>query len=207
MRIGIIGAGHIGSTLARYFVSAGHDVAIANSRGPETLRELESSLGTKARAETPARAARFGELAVLSVPFGRYREAPAEELAGKPVVDATNYYPERDGRYPDLDSDSTTSSELVQRHLRDSRVVKAFNTIPWDTLQDTPRTGGEALLYGVPVAGDDDGAKRCVFDLIEEMGFQPVDSGGLAQGGRKQQPGSPVYGTELPANELLPRLS
>ncbi len=207
MRIGIIGAGHIGSTLAKYFVSAGHEVAIANSRGPETLRGLEADLGYNARATTAAGAGKFGEVAVVSVPFGRYTEIPVAELAGKPVVDTTNYYPQRDGVYPELDSDQTTSSELVQRHLSGSRVVKAFNTTPFDQLRDFPRTGGEALLYGIPVSGDDDAAKRCVFDLIEEMGFQPVDDGSLAEGGRKQQPGTSIYGVVLPADELRSRLS
>ncbi|HEY2671231.1 MAG TPA: NAD(P)-binding domain-containing protein [Rugosimonospora sp.] len=207
MRIGIIGAGHIGTTLARYFVSAGHEVAIANSRGPETLRELEADLGANAQATTAAKAARFGEVAVVSVPFGRYTEMPAAELAGKPVVDTNNYTPQRDGTYPELDEDRTTSSEMLQDHLPGARVVKAFNTITWDHLRDSPRTGGEALLYGIPVSGDDDGAKRIVFDLIEEMGFEPVDAGGLAEGGRKQQPGTSVYGTELPADELRARLS
>lgn len=207
MRIGIIGAGHIGSTLAKYFVSAGHHVAIANSRGPETLRDLEADLGYNAEATTAPRAGRFGEVAVVSVPFGRYTEIPVAELAGKTVVDTMNYYPQRDGVYPQLDSDDTTSSELLQRHLSSSHVVKAFNTTPFDKLRDFPRTGGEALLYGVPVAGDDDAAKRCAFDLIEEMGFQPVDTGSLAEGGRKQQPDSPVFGVVLPAEELRARLS
>jgi hypothetical protein len=207
MRIGIIGAGHVGSTLAKYFVSAGHEVAIANSRGPETLRELESDLGANAHAATPAKAARFGELAVVSVPFGRYRETPAAELAGKPVIDTNNYYPQRDGHYSELDSGQTTSSELLQQHLPGASVVKAFNAIRSEHLREYSHTGGEKLLYGIPVSGDDDAAKRAVFDLIEEIGFDPVDAGSLADGGRKHQPGAPGYLADLPGDELRARLS
>ncbi|MDQ1486818.1 MAG: 8-hydroxy-5-deazaflavin:NADPH oxidoreductase, partial [Actinomycetota bacterium] len=116
-RIGIIGAGNIGGTLARHFVEAGHEVAIANSRGPETLKDLVSELGDKAHAATPEDAAKFGDVVVVSIPTWRYQEVPTEGLDGKPVVDTNNYYPQRDGQIQELDDDSTTSSELLQRHL------------------------------------------------------------------------------------------
>jgi hypothetical protein len=207
MRIGIIGAGHVGSTLAKHFVSAGHEVAIANTRGPETLRELEVDLGDNAHAVTPAKAAKFGELAIVSVPFGRYLQTPAEDLAGKPVVDTNNYYPERDGHFAELDADRTTSSELLQEHLPGASVVKAFNAMNWEHLRDYGHAGGANVMYGIPVSGDDDAAKRTVFDLIEEMGFEPVDAGDLASGGRTHQPGGPAYLTDLSADELRARLS
>src|SRR5213593_3748806 len=121
MRIGIIGAGHIGGTLAKLFVDAGHEVAVANSRGPETLASLVEQLGGGAQAVTAADAARFGEIVVVSVPFGRYGELPTEDLAGKVVIDTNNYYPQRDGRFEALDSDGTTSSELLQEHLSGAR--------------------------------------------------------------------------------------
>jgi 8-hydroxy-5-deazaflavin:NADPH oxidoreductase len=195
MRIGIIGSGNIGATAARLFVDAGHEVAIANSRGPETLTELTQELGGDARAATAEEAASFGELLLVAIPFGRYRELP-HPPAGTIVIDANNYYPGRDGNFPELDDDSTTSSELLAAHLPEARVVKAFNTMVWSVLRDrgNPDAGDARLVLFV--AGDDAEAKAKVSGLIEEIGFVPVDTGSLAQGGRRQQPGSSVY-TEL----------
>jgi len=136
MRIGIIGAGHIGSTLARHFAAAGHDVAVSNSRGRESLRELAAELGEHIQAMTAEEAARFGEIVVIAIPFKSYKDVPARELAGKIVIDANNYYPSRDGHFPDLDDDSTTSSELLAQHLEGASVVKAFNSMRWMTLRD-----------------------------------------------------------------------
>ena len=129
MRIGLIGAGHIGGTLAKLLVRAGHEVAISNSRGPDSLADLISELGERARALMPAEAAAFGELIVVSIPFGRYRELSSEALVGRIVVDTNNYYPQRDGHFPELDNDQTTSSEMLQAHLAGARVVKACNTL------------------------------------------------------------------------------
>src|SRR3954463_1678598 len=196
MRIGIIGAGHIGSTLARHFAPAGHDVAISNSRGPETLRELEAELGERARAMTAEEAARFGEIVVVAIPFKSYKNVPADEVAGKIVIDANNYYPSRDGDFPELDNDSTTSSELLAQHLVDASVVKAFNSMRWTTLRDNARPAGATGHLGIPIAGDDEEAKQVVDDLIAEIGFDGVDAGSLAEGGRKHQPGAAVYGAE-----------
>jgi 8-hydroxy-5-deazaflavin:NADPH oxidoreductase len=126
MRIGIIGSGKIGGTLARRFVDAGHEVAVSNSRGPETLEDLVGELGPPAQALTAAEAERFGELVVVSVPLGRYRELPTDSVAGKVVIDTNNYYPQRDGHFAELDHDGTTSSELLQAHLPGARVAKAF---------------------------------------------------------------------------------
>ena len=131
MRLGIIGAGHIGGTLARHFVRAGHQVAISNSRGPETLQAVIEERGGRAWAMTAADAARFGEVVVISIPFGRHGDLPSSGFAGKVVIDTNNYYPRRDGHFPELDSDRTSSSEFLQRHLAGARVVKAFNAILW----------------------------------------------------------------------------
>jgi 8-hydroxy-5-deazaflavin:NADPH oxidoreductase len=207
MRIGIIGSGHIGGTLARCFVDAGHEVAISNSRGPETLARLAEGLGPQARAMTAAEAARFGDLAVVSVPFGRYRELPSDAVAGKVVIDTNNYYPKRDGDFEELDSDRTTSSELLQAHLSGARIVKAFNAILWSRLRDDGRPAGDDDRLGIPISGDDPEAKQTVAQLIDEIGFDPVDAGTLAEGGRKHQRGSAAYTDGLPTAELRARLA
>jgi EmrB/QacA subfamily drug resistance transporter len=207
VRIGIIGAGHVGATVARALVRAGHEVAISNSRAPDTLGSLVEELGPRARAVTAAEAAEFGEVVVVSVPFARYPEVPTEHFAGKVVIDTTNYYPQRDGHFDQLDSDRTTSSELLQAHLPRARVVKAFNAIRWDHLRDEGRPAGDPERVGIPISGDDAWAKQIVADLIEQIGFDPVDAGTLAAGGRKHQPGSPFYVADLRSGELRARLA
>src|SRR5262245_32232139 len=127
--IGLIGAGRIGSQLARLSVKSGHDVVISNSRGPETLTAMVEELGPKARAATPEDAARAGDIVVVTIPLKSYRAVPVEPLAGKVVIDTNNYYPQRDGNVPELDNESTTTAELLQAHLPKSKVVKAFNHI------------------------------------------------------------------------------
>lgn len=207
MRIGVIGAGKIGGTAARVFCAAGHDVAIANSRGPETLAELMGDLGERARAATAADAAAFGEVVLVAIPFGRYRDLPTALSPGTIVVDAMNYYPNRDGHFAEVDDDTTTSSELLAAHLPGARVVKAFNSMYWEVLRDrgAPQAGPERLA--IFVAGDDREAKNRVSGLIEEIGFAPVDTGSLAEGGRRQQPGSALYGAHVTAREALEALA
>ena len=127
--MGIIGAGHIGSQVARLAVASGYNVAISNSRGPETLTGLVAELGPDARAATALEAAQSGDIVVVSIPLKNYRKVPVEPLAGKIVIDTNNYYPGRDGHIPELDNESTTTSELLAAHLPTSKVVKAFNHI------------------------------------------------------------------------------
>ena len=203
MRIGIIGSGRIGGTLAAHFVAAGHEVAISNSRGPETLAGLIKG----AQPMTVEDAERFGEVVVVSIPLGRYRELPTEGVKGKVVIDTNNYYPQRDGQIPELDNDSTTSSELLQAHLPRARVVKAFNAIVWTKLRDDGRPAGDPDRLGIPISGDDTQAKQTVAELIDEVGFDPVDAGTLAHGGRKHQVGAPAYTQGLPTAELRLRLA
>jgi 8-hydroxy-5-deazaflavin:NADPH oxidoreductase len=207
MKIGIIGAGHIGGTLARHFVRVGHEVAVGNSRGTASLQGLVAELGDRARAMTAQDAARFGEVVVVSVPFGRYRELPTDGVAGKVVIDTNNYYPGRDGRFEDLDTDRTTSSELLQGHLTGARVVKAFNAIYWGRLRDRGRPSGDPQRVGIPISGDDDEAKAIVAELVDQIGFDAVDAGTLAEGGRKHQPGGPAFTAELGTEELRARLA
>jgi predicted dinucleotide-binding enzyme len=203
VRIGIIGAGHIGGTLAARFVAAGHEVAISNSRGPETLAGLVEG----AEPMTAEDAERFGEVVVVSIPLGRYREVPTDAVEGKVVIDTNNYYPQRDGHIPELDDDSTTSSELLQTHLPGARVVKAFNAIVWTKLRDDGRPAGDPDRLGIPISGDDEQAKRTVAELIDEIGFNAVDAGTLAEGGRKHQVGARAYTQGLPTAELRHRLA
>ena len=206
MRIGIIGTGRIGGTLARHFVRLGHEVAVSNSRGPETLADFVAELGSTAHATTAAEAAAFGDLVVVSVPFGRYTELPTDGLDGKVVIDTNNYYPNRDGHFADLDDGRTTSSEMLQAHIPNARVVKAFNGINWEHLRDYGRPAIDPDRIGIPISGDDPQAKRVVGDLIDAIGFDPVDAGMLAAGGRKHQPGTPPYGADLKTPELRARL-
>lgn len=204
MKIGVIGAGHIGGTAAKLFVDAGHEIAIANSRGPETLKDLVGELGERATAVTVEEAANFSDTVFVSIPFGKYKDLPADAFAGKIVIDSNNYYPDRDGHYKELDSDETTSTEMLAEHLKGARVVKAFNTIWFEHL----RTQGDKNLpigerRAIFVASDDDEAKEFVSGLIEEIGFAPVDTGDLEDGGRAQQPGSGIYNQNLTGGEAI----
>ena len=206
MRIGIIGAGHIGSTLAAFFVRAGHYVVVSNSRGPEALQSLVDELGDQARAGTAAEAAQAGDVVVVSIPFGRFRELPADELVGKIVIDTNNYYPQRDGHFEELDDDRTTSSELLQGQVR-ARVVKGFNTLNWVALRDGAKPAGDPDRLGVPVAGDDAEAKQVVSGLIDDIGFDAVDAGALGAGGRRLQPGAAVFAAALRTADVRALLS
>lgn len=207
MRIGIIGAGQIGGTLAKHFVDAGYEVAVSNSRGPETLAGLVDGLGGGAQALAAADAARFGDVVLVSIPFGRYRELPTEGVAGKVVIDTNNYYPRRDGTFEELDSDRMISRELLQAYLSAARVVKAFNAIVWTRLRDDGRAAGDQGRYGIPLSGDDVQAKQTVAELIDQVGFDPVDAGTLAEGGRKHQPGGAAYTQGLYTAELRAKLA
>src|SRR5664279_149107 len=140
--IGLIGAGHIGSQIARLAIASGSNVVISNSRGPETLSGLIAELGPNARAATAAEAAQSGEIVVITIPLKNYRAVPVEPLAGKIVIDTNNYYPQRDGHIPELDNESTTTSELLQAHLPASKVVKAFNHIYAKQLTTDGRPAG-----------------------------------------------------------------
>ena len=191
--IGFIGSGNIGGTVARLAVAAGHDVVLSNSRGPETLADLVAELGPRARAATPAEAAAAGEVVVVSLPLAAYPAVPVEPLAGTVVIDTNNYYPERDGAFAELDGGTTTSSELLQRHLGTAKVVKAFNTIYFRHLASLARPAGAPDRSALPVAGDDAGARATVTALLDSIGYDVVDLGPLAEG-RRIEPGSPAYG-------------
>jgi predicted dinucleotide-binding enzyme len=190
--IGIIGSGRIGGTVARLAVAAGYSVVLSNSRGPQTLTDLVDELGPNATAATPAEAAEAGDLVVVSLPLRAYLDVPVEPLAGKTVIDTNNYNPERDGHIPELDSASTTSSELLQKHLPTSHVVKVFNNIFFQTLLTLPRPAGAPDRTALPIAGDDAGARAEVSALLDAIGYDTVDAGPLAEGWR-WQPGTPGH--------------
>jgi predicted dinucleotide-binding enzyme len=193
MKIGIIGSGNIGGTLTRRFTEIGHDVSVANTRGPDSLRELAQETG--ATASTPEDAIRDADLVVLAVPLKAVPGLPG--LDGKLVVDANNYYPGRDGQIAEID-DGTASSRWVANHHPGATVVKAFNTINWRNLLGDGRPHGDPDRIALPIAGDDEAAKGTVGELVDAIGFDPVDAGGLDDS-RRQEPGMPVYGANLNA--------
>jgi predicted dinucleotide-binding enzyme len=199
--IGLIGAGHIGSQVARLAIKNGYDVVVSNSRGPETLSTLVKELGPRARAATALEAARAGEIVVVTIPLKSIGSVPVEPLVGKVVIDTNNYYPQRDGRIPELDDESLTTAELLQRHLPKSKVVKAFNHIYAQELTTHGQARGTPNRRALVIAGDDETAKATVARLIDGFGFDTVDAGALKEGWRIQRD-TPGYGPRRTASEL-----
>lgn len=199
--IGLIGAGHIGSQVARLAVKNGYSVVLSNSRGPETLSGLVKELGPNARAATPAEAGKAGDIVVVTIPLKNYRSVPVEPLEGKVVIDTNNYYPDRDGHIPELDNESTTTAELLQAHLPTSRVVKAFNHIYAAQLTTDGLPAGTKNRRALVIAGDDPEAKAVVTRLLDQFGFDTVDAGPLKEGWRIQRD-TPGYGPRRTAEEL-----
>jgi len=193
MKIGIIGAGQIGGTLTRRLFQLGHEVSVANSRGPESLEGLARETGAK--AVSVEQAARAGELVVVTIPEGKIRDLPKDLFSGVPpevvIVETGNYYPsQRDGRIDEIEA-GLTESRWVERQLG-RPVVKTFNNIYAQHLMDLGRPAGTPHRLALPVAGDDSHAKGVVMKLVNELGFDAVDAGGLDESWR-QQPGTPVY--------------
>jgi predicted dinucleotide-binding enzyme len=199
--IGIIGAGHIGSQVARLAVKSGHHVVISNSRGPDTLVDLVAELGPNARAASVAEAAQAGDVVVVTIPLKNIGSVPVAPLAGKIVIDTNNYYPQRDGQIAELDDESTTTSELLQKHLPTSKVVKAFNHIYATELTTHGTPAGTPNRRALVIAGDDGEAKAFVTKLLDGFGFDTVDAGPLKEGWRIQRD-TPGYGPRRNAEEL-----
>lgn len=202
MNIGIIGAGHIGSTLTRRLTELGHKVFVANSRGPESLKDLAKETG--ATPVTASEAARKGEIVVVTIPEKNILKLPTDLFNGVSdkvvVVDTGNYYPQqRDGRIPGIE-DGLTESHWVSQQLG-RPVVKAFNNIYAAHLLEKGQPAGTKGRIALPVAGDDNRAKQVVLKLVDELGFDGVDAGKLDDSWR-QQPGTPVYGADLDAENL-----
>jgi 8-hydroxy-5-deazaflavin:NADPH oxidoreductase len=199
MRIGIIGSGNIGGTLARLLTAAGHEVVLSNSRGPDSLAGLVAELGEQATAATVEEAAGAGEVVVVAIPFARYPDLPADRLTGRIVVDATN-------RWPAGDAGPPSSSELVAGAVPGARVVKAFNTIHYRHLRDEGTPSGTSGRRAIPIAGDDRAAKDVVARLIDEIGFDVYDAGTLAESHRIE-PGTPVFNVALTRDEVAAALA
>lgn len=199
MKIGIVGAGFIGRALATLAVRAGHAVMISNSRGPRTLGSTAVALG--AQVGTVAEAAAFGEVVAVAIPFHAIHELPAAAFAGRTVLDANNYYPQRDGPVEALDQHRTTTSEMLAAHLQGAKVVKAFNAILQGDLLAHSRPPGAPDRRALPIAGDDGLAKRVTARLLDDFGFDAVDAGPLAEGWRFER-AMPVYCVALDAERL-----
>ncbi|KOV82814.1 NADPH-dependent F420 reductase [Nocardia sp. NRRL S-836] len=195
MKIGIIGAGNIGGNLTRRLTALGHDVSVANSRGPQTLTELAEETG--ATPVTVEEAARGAEVVIVTIPLKAIPDLPSglfdQAAEGVAVIDTGNYYPQqRDGRIPEILDEGVTESRWTERHLGHP-VIKAFNGTYAADILDRARPAGAPDRQALPVAGDDEQAKAKVRALIDELGFDTVDAGGLDESWR-QQPGTPVYG-------------
>ncbi len=203
---GIIGAGNIGSAVAKAVIAHGHTVVIANSRGPESLAALVAELGRSARAASAIEAAQAGEVVVVTVPFGRFRQLPVEPLAGKIVIDTNNYYWERDGRFPELDSGEATTSGLVQAHLRGSKVVKAFNHIAAREIIDDASPAGTPGRRALAVSSDYPEAVAFMVGLYDELGFDAVDVSPLSESWRVERD-RPAYVVRQTREELVANLA
>jgi predicted dinucleotide-binding enzyme len=199
--LGIIGAGHIGSQLARGAVKLGYDVVIANSRGPETLEQLVAELGPKARAATAADAAAAADVAVVTVPLKNYTRVPVAELAGKIVIDTNNYYFERDGHIAELDDGTATVSGLLQAHLPESRVAKGFNSITAADITTQGAPEGTPGRRALVTASDHADAAQFVATFYNDLGFDTVNAGGLDESWRTDRD-QPAYGAKGDVEEM-----
>jgi 8-hydroxy-5-deazaflavin:NADPH oxidoreductase len=199
--MGIIGSGHVGSSLARAAIVHGYDVVLSNAQGPDTLAGLVSGLGERATAATPAEAAAAGDFAIVAIPVTTISQVPVEPLAGKVVIATINYFPQRDGRIREIDDGTTTAPGLLQAHLPASRVVRAFSMIDAADMSGDGHPPGDPKRRALALAGDDAAAKRLVAGLYEEFGFDAVDLGGLDESWRVD-PGQPAFVIRQNAAEL-----
>jgi predicted dinucleotide-binding enzyme len=204
--LGIIGAGHIGSQIARAAIAHGYDVVIANSRGPETLADLVADLGPAARAATAADAGEAADVAVVSVPLRAYRDIPVAPLAGKIVLETNNYYWERDGHIDELDRGEATVSGLLQAHLPTSKVAKAFNHIRSDQITSDGTPAGTENRRALATASDFPEAVEWVTRFYDELGFDTVDTSPLSESWRVERD-RPAYGVRQNVVELRENLA
>ena len=199
--IGIIGSGHVGSNLAKAAIAHGYDVVLSNSQGPDSLADLVSGLGPRASAATPAEAAAAGDFAIVAIPLTTIGQVPVEPLAGKVVISTINYFPQRYGHVPEIDDGTTTAPGLLQAHLPESRVVRAFSMINAAEMSGDGHPPGDPRRRALAIAGDDPAAKRLVAGLYDEFGFDAVDIGGLDESWRVEA-GQPAFVTRQNVAEL-----
>ncbi|MGV8884150.1 MAG: NADPH-dependent F420 reductase [Microbacteriaceae bacterium] len=204
--IGIIGAGHIGTAVAKAAIAQGYDIVISNSRGPETLGDLVAELGPRARAATAVEAAASGDFAVVTVPLKAYREVPVAELDGKIVLDTNNYYFERDGHIAELDNGEATTAGLLQAHLPESRVVKAFNHIPSEEILTDSSPAGTPNRRALAISSDFEDAAALATKLYDEVGFDTVNVGPLSESWRVERD-QPAYVIRQNSDELAANLA
>lgn len=199
--ISILGAGKVGTVLARLALAAGYKVLISGSRDPSTIALTIDVLAPGAVATTSADAAARGDVVILALPLGKYRSLPSEALRGKLVIDAMNYWWEVDGQRDDLNNPTTTTSEIIRAFLPSSRVVKAFNHMGYHDLDEEPRPAGVSGRKGIALAGDSATDRNHVAAIIDAFGFDPVDIGPLNRGAILE-PGHALFGADLEAQEI-----
>ncbi|WP_188897759.1 NADPH-dependent F420 reductase [Microlunatus endophyticus] len=204
--IGIIGSGNIGTAVAKAAIAIGEDVVISNSRGPESLADKIAELGPKAKAGTVVEAAAAGDLVLVAIPLAAITALNPADFDGKVVIDANNYYPQRDGQIAELDDESTTTSELLQRQLPGAKVVKAFNHIQAAQILTTATEAGTESRRALIVAGDDQAAKDAVAAFLDAIGFDALDIGPLSEGWRIQRD-TPGYVQQLDREGLREAVS
>jgi 8-hydroxy-5-deazaflavin:NADPH oxidoreductase len=199
--IGIIGSGHVGSNLAKVAIAHGYDVVLSGSGNPGTLKVLVGELGPKARAATAAEAAEAGDFAIVATPIGAVESIPVEPLRNKVVIATINYFPQRDGHIAEIDDGTTTVPGVLQRHLPDSKVVRAFSMIDAADVSGDGHPKGDQKRRAIAIAGDDAAAKELAAGLVDEFGFDVVDMGGLAESWRVD-PGQKGFVTRQTVDEL-----
>ena len=199
--IAIIGSGHVGSSLAKAAIAHGYDVVLSNSQGPDSLAGLVRDLGSHAQAATPAEAAAAGEFAIVAIPITTIDQVPVEPLAGKVVIATINYFPHRNGHIAEIDNGTTTVPGVLQAHLPDSQVVRAFSMINAADMSEDGHPAGDPKRRALALAGDDPAARQMVAKLYDEFGFDTVDLGGLAESWRVD-PGQAAFVTHQNAAEL-----